>query len=220
LSRADLLVLAGNVAMDSMGFKTFGFAGGRDPAYEKISRRFLQDPSALHDGFAGAGLKLTHRDAGPCARYLGKLVPEQELLWQDPIPAVDHAPVDAQDIAALKTRLMTSGLSVAQLVTTAWASAASSRGSDKRGGTNGARTRLAPQKDWAVNQPAELAKVLPQLAAIRHSSTSAWSMASKSQTWVVATSPRPRPTGVHSRRRRCARWRSARLASTTAVWPR
>ena len=138
-----------------------------DPAYEKISRRFLQDPQALHDAFARAWFKLTHRDMGPRARCLGKLVPKEVLLWQDPIPAVDHPLIDARDIAALKAQVLASGLSISQLVTTAWASAASYRGSDKRGGANGARIRLAPQKDWAVNQPAELAKVLPKLEAIQ-----------------------------------------------------
>ena len=138
-----------------------------DPAYEKISRRFLHNPQQLHDAFARAWFKLTHRDMGPRARYLGKRVPKEVLLWQDPIPALDHALVDEHDIAALKAQLLASGLSVSQLVTTAWASAASFRGSDKRGGANGARIRLAPQKDWAVNQPAELAQVLPQLEAIQ-----------------------------------------------------
>jgi catalase-peroxidase len=138
-----------------------------DPAYEKISRRFMQNPQQLHDAFARAWFKLTHRDMGPRARYLGKLVPKEELIWQDPIPAVDHALVDEQDIAALKARVMASGLSIPQLVTTAWASAASFRGSDKRGGANGARIRLAPQKDWEVNQPAELAQVLSKLEAIQ-----------------------------------------------------
>ncbi|MEQ6290208.1 catalase/peroxidase HPI [Vogesella sp. GCM10023246] len=138
-----------------------------DPIYEPIARRFHQDPQAFADAFARAWFKLTHRDMGPRARYLGKLVPKEELIWQDPIPAVDHALVDAQDIAALKSKVLASGLSIAQLVTTAWASAATFRGSDKRGGANGARIRLAPQKDWAVNQPAQLAQVLQTLAAIQ-----------------------------------------------------
>ena len=138
-----------------------------DPAYEKISRRFMQNPQQLHDAFARAWFKLTHRDMGPRARYLGKLVPKEELIWQDPIPAVDHALVDEQDIASLKARILASGLSISQLVTTAWASASSFRGSDKRGGANGARIRLAPQKDWEVNQPAELAQVLSKLEAIQ-----------------------------------------------------
>jgi catalase-peroxidase len=138
-----------------------------DPAYEKIARRFLENPDQFADAFARAWFKLTHRDMGPRARYLGPLVPQEELIWQDPIPAVDHALVDDHDIAALKARLLASGLSISQLVTTAWASAATFRGSDKRGGANGARIRLAPQKDWAVNQPAELAQVLARLEAIR-----------------------------------------------------
>ncbi len=138
-----------------------------DPAYEKISRRFLENPDQLADAFARAWFKLTHRDMGPRARYLGPEVPAEELIWQDPIPAVDHALVDAQDIAALKARVLASGLGVSQLVSTAWASASTFRGSDKRGGANGARIRLAPQKDWAVNQPAELAQVLAKLESIR-----------------------------------------------------
>ncbi|MBT9531980.1 MAG: catalase/peroxidase HPI [Pseudomonas sp.] len=138
-----------------------------DPAYEKISRRFHQDPQAFADAFARAWFKLTHRDMGPRARYLGKLVPAEVLLWQDPVPAVTHALIDAQDIAALKAKLLASGLSIGQLVNTAWASASTFRGSDKRGGANGARIRLAPQKDWAVNQPAELAKVLATLEALQ-----------------------------------------------------
>jgi len=138
-----------------------------DPAYEKISRRFFQNPGEFADVFARAWYKLTHRDMGPIARYLGPLVPKETLLWQDPVPAVDHPLIDEQDIAALKGKLLASGLSIPQLVTTAWASAATFRGGDKRGGANGARIRLAPQKDWEVNQPAELAKVLPRLEAIQ-----------------------------------------------------
>jgi catalase-peroxidase len=138
-----------------------------DPAYEKISRHFHANPQAFADAFARAWYKLTHRDMGPVARYLGPLVPKEELLWQDPIPAVDHPLIDAQDIAALKTRLRASGLSNAQLVTTAWASATTFRGSDKRGGANGARIRLAPQKDWEANEPAQLAKVLAVLETIQ-----------------------------------------------------
>ncbi len=138
-----------------------------DPVYEKISRRFHQDPQAFADAFARAWFKLTHRDMGPRSRYLGKLVPSEVLIWQDPVPAVTHAQIDAQDIAALKAKLLTSGLSIAQLVNTAWASAATFRGSDKRGGANGARIRLAPQKDWEVNQPAELAKVLAVLESVQ-----------------------------------------------------
>ncbi|MEP6790195.1 MAG: catalase/peroxidase HPI [Ramlibacter sp.] len=138
-----------------------------DPAYEKISRRFLANPDQFADAFARAWFKLTHRDMGPRARYLGVEVPAEVLVWQDPIPAVDHALVDAQDVAALKQKTMASGLTVAQLVSTAWASAATFRGSDKRGGANGARIRLAPQKDWPVNQPAQLAKVLAVLEGIQ-----------------------------------------------------
>ncbi|HUG91397.1 MAG TPA: catalase/peroxidase HPI, partial [Planctomycetaceae bacterium] len=138
-----------------------------DPAYEQISRRFLQNPDQLADAFARAWFKLTHRDMGPRARYLGPEVPEEELLWQDPIPAVDHPLIDTQDIAALKSKVLASGLSVSQLVSTAWASASTFRGSDKRGGANGARIRLAPQKDWEVNQPAQLAKVLQTLEGIQ-----------------------------------------------------
>ena len=138
-----------------------------DPAYEQISRRFHADPQAFADAFARAWFKLTHRDMGPRSRYLGKLVPAEELIWQDPVPAVDHALVDAADIAALKAQVLASGLSTAQLVRTAWASASTFRGSDKRGGANGARIRLAPQKDWAVNDPAELARVLATLEGIQ-----------------------------------------------------
>jgi catalase-peroxidase len=138
-----------------------------DPAYEKIARRFHQSPKEFADAFARAWFKLTHRDLGPRTRYLGSLVPQEVLIWQDPIPAVDHKLVDEQDIAALKATVLASGLSISQLVTTAWASAASFRGSDKRGGANGARIRLAPQKNWEVNQPAELAKVLSKLETIQ-----------------------------------------------------
>ena len=138
-----------------------------DPAYEKISRRFMADPAAFADAFARAWFKLTHRDMGPRARYLGPLVPTEELVWQDPIPAVDHPLVDERDIALLKRTVLVSGLTGAQLVATAWASASTFRGGDKRGGANGARIRLAPQKDWAVNQPAQLAQVLAMLEGIR-----------------------------------------------------
>jgi len=138
-----------------------------DPGYEKISRRFMENPDQFADAFARAWFKLTHRDMGPRARYLGPEVPAEELIWQDPIPAVDHKLIDEQDIAALKGRLLASGLSVSQLVSAAWASASTFRGSDKRGGANGARIRLAPQKDWEVNQPAQLAKVLETLEGIR-----------------------------------------------------
>jgi catalase-peroxidase len=138
-----------------------------DPAYEKISRRYMANPAEFADAFARAWYKLTHRDMGPKVRYLGKLVPTEELIWQDPVPAVDHPLVDAADIAAIKAKLLASGLSVSQLVNTAWASASTFRGSDLRGGANGARLRLAPQKDWAVNQPAELAKILATLEGIQ-----------------------------------------------------
>jgi catalase-peroxidase len=138
-----------------------------DPAYEKISRRFMENPQAFADAFARAWFKLTHRDMGPRARYLGSLVPAEVLIWQDPIPAVDHALIGEQDIAALKAKILASGLSISQLVSTAWASASTFRGSDKRGGANGARIRLAPQKGWEVNQPTELAKVLQTLEAIQ-----------------------------------------------------
>lgn len=138
-----------------------------DPAYEKISRRFLADPQAFADAFARAWFKLTHRDMGPRARYLGPEVPAEELIWQDPIPAVDHPLVDAQDIAQLKARIQAYGLSVSELVSTAWASASTYRGSDMRGGANGARIRLAPQKDWEANQPAQLARVLGVLEGIQ-----------------------------------------------------
>ncbi len=138
-----------------------------DPVYEKISRRFYEHPDQFADAFARAWFKLTHRDMGPIVRYLGPLVPKETLPWQDPIPAVNHPLIGEQDIAALKAKILASGLSVSQLVSTAWASASTFRGSDKRGGANGARIRLAPQKDWAVNQPAELAKVLQKLEAIQ-----------------------------------------------------
>ncbi len=138
-----------------------------DPAYAKISRRFMEHPDQFADAFARAWFKLTHRDMGPRARYLGPEVPKEELLWQDPIPAVDHRLIDDKDVAALKSKILASGLTVSQLVSTAWASASTFRGSDKRGGANGARIRLAPQKDWQVNQPAELAKVLQTLEGIQ-----------------------------------------------------
>ena len=138
-----------------------------DPAYEKISRRFMEHPDQFADAFARAWFKLTHRDMGPRARYLGPEIPAEELIWQDPVPAVDHPLVDAQDITALKGQMLASGLSVSDLVSTAWASACTFRGSDKRGGANGARIRLAPQKDWAVNEPAKLSKVLKTLEGIQ-----------------------------------------------------
>ncbi len=138
-----------------------------DPAYEKISRRFYEHPDQFADAFARAWFKLTHRDMGPIARYLGPLVPKETLIWQDPIPAVNHPLIDEKDIAALKAKVFASGLSVSQLVSTAWASASTFRGSDKRGGANGARIRLSPQKDWEVNQPKQLAMVLQKLEAIQ-----------------------------------------------------
>jgi catalase-peroxidase len=138
-----------------------------DPVYERISRRFYEHPDQFADAFARAWFKLTHRDMGPIPRYLGPLVPKETLVWQDPVPAVDHKLIGEQDVAALKAKILKSGLSISQLVTTAWASAAAFRGSDKRGGANGARIRLTPQKDWEVNQPAELAKVLAALEAIQ-----------------------------------------------------
>jgi len=138
-----------------------------DPAYEKISRRFYEHPNQFADAFARAWFKLTHRDMGPIARYLGPLVPKETLIWQDPIPAVDHPLIDEKDIAALKAKILGSGLSVSQLVFAAWASASTFRGSDKRGGANGARIRLSPQKDWEVNEPAQLKTVLLKLEAIQ-----------------------------------------------------
>ena len=138
-----------------------------DPAYEKISRRFMENPDQFADAFARAWFKLTHRDMGPRSRYLGADVPAEELLWQDPIPAVNHPLIDAADIAALKEKVLASGLTVSELVSTAWASASTFRGSDKRGGANGARIRLAPQKDWEVNHPDQLAKVLEILVGIQ-----------------------------------------------------
>ncbi len=146
-----------------------------DPEFGKISRRFLDDPQAFADAFARAWFKLTHRDMGPRARYLGPEVPKEELIWQDPIPAVDHRLIDEKDIAALKGKVLASGLSVSELVSSAWASASTFRGSDKRGGANGARIRLAPQKDWEVNQPTRLAKVLKTLEGIQSAFNSAQS---------------------------------------------
>ena len=138
-----------------------------DPAYEKISRRFYEHPDQFADAFARAWFKLTHRDMGPVVRYLGPLVPKETLIWQDPVPRLNHPLIDEQDIAALKAKILASGLSVSQLVSTAWASASTFRGSDKRGGANGARIRLAPQKDWDVNQPQQLGTVLQKLEAIQ-----------------------------------------------------
>ena len=146
-----------------------------DPAYEKISRRFMEHPDQFADAFARAWFKLTHRDMGPRARYLGPEVPKEDLVWQDPVPAVNHALIDDKDVAALKAEVLASGLSVSELVSTAWASASTFRGSDKRGGANGARIRLAPQKDWEINQPAQLAKVLKTLEGIHSAFNSAQS---------------------------------------------
>jgi catalase-peroxidase len=138
-----------------------------DPAYEKISRRFHQHPDQFADAFARAWYKLTHRDMGPVVRYRGKLVPKEVLIWQDPVPAADHKAIDDKEAEALKAKILASGLTVSQLVSAAWASASTFRGSDKRGGANGARIRLSPQKDWEVNNPAELAKVLQKLETIQ-----------------------------------------------------
>jgi catalase-peroxidase len=146
-----------------------------DPIYAPISKHFLENPQELADAFAKAWFKLTHRDMGPHTRYLGPLVPAEPQIWQDPVPAVDHKLIGEQDIAALKAKIFASGLSISQLVATAWTSATTFRGSDKRGGANGARIRLAPQKDWEANQPAELAKVLPKLEAIQKDFNSAQS---------------------------------------------
>ena len=149
------------------GMLTTDLALRFDPAYEKISRRFYENPDQMADAFARAWFKLTHRDMGPRSRYLGPEVPAEDLIWQDPVPAVDHKLIDAQDIANLKGKILASGLSISELVATAWASASTFRGSDKRGGANGARIRLAPQKDWQVNQPARLAQVLKTLEGIQ-----------------------------------------------------
>ena len=142
-----------------------------DPAYEKISRRFYEHPDQFADAFARAWFKLTHRDMGPRIRYLGHLVPKETLIWQDPIPAADHPLIDDADVAALKTKILGAGLSVPQLVSAAWASASTFRGSDKRGGGNGARIRLDPQKDWEVNNPAELKATLRSSRRSRRTST-------------------------------------------------
>ncbi|PYV46132.1 MAG: catalase/peroxidase HPI, partial [Acidobacteria bacterium] len=157
-----------------------------DPAYGKISRRFYDHPDEFADAFAKAWFKLTHRDMGPIPRYLGPLVPKEPLLWQDPVPAVDHKLIDDKDAAALKAKMLASGLSISELVTTAWASCSSFRGSDKRGGANGARIRLAPQKDWDVNQPALLAKVLQKLEAIQKEFNASQSNGNKSKKVSVA----------------------------------
>jgi catalase-peroxidase len=157
------------------GMLTTDLALRFDPVYEKISRRFYENPEQLADAFARAWFKLTHRDMGPRARYLGPEVPAEEFIWQDPIPAVNHKLIDEKDIASLKSKILASGLSISELVSTAWASASTFRGSDKRGGANGARIRLAPQKDWEVNQPARLAKVLKTLEGIQRAFNSAQS---------------------------------------------
>jgi catalase-peroxidase len=146
-----------------------------DPAYEKISRRFYENPDQFADAFARAWFKLTHRDMGPRSRYLGPEVPAEELIWQDPVPAVDHELIDEHDIAHLKAKILTSGLSISELVSTAWASASTFRGSDRRGGANGARIRLAPQKDWEVNEPTKLKKVLQTIEGIQKEFNSAHS---------------------------------------------
>ncbi len=177
-----------------------------DPAYEKISRRFYEHPDQFADAFARAWFKLTHRDMGPISRYLGPLVPKEPLLWQDPVPAVDHKLIEEKDIAALKAKILKSGLSISQLVTTAWASAASFRGSDKRGGANGARIRLAPQKDWEVNQPAELAKVLPTLEAIQKEFNSSQSNGNKGK--KVSLADLIVLGRLRSRRRSCEKGRA------------
>ena len=165
-----------------------------DPAYEKISRHFHENPDAFADAFARAWFKLTHRDMGPKARYLGPEVPQEDLIWQDPVPAADHKLIDARDIADIKARILNSGLTIAELVQTAWASASTFRGSDKRGGANGARIRLAPQKDWAVNQPAQLAKVLETLDGIRKRVNDALA---RRQTGLARRSDRARRLGRH-----------------------
>ena len=146
-----------------------------DPIYEPIARRFLENPDAFEDAFTRAWFKLTHRDMGPRSRYLGPEVPAEELIWQDPVPEVDHELINAQDIAALKSKILASGLSISELVSTAWASASTFRGSDNRGGANGARIRLAPQKDWEVNQPARLSTVLQTLGKVQEKFNSAQS---------------------------------------------
>ncbi len=146
-----------------------------EPIYAKISKHFHENPDELADAFARSWFKLTHRDMGPVSRYLGPEVPNEELLWQDPVPAVDHELIDEQGIAAIKAKILDSGLSVSQLISTAWASASTFRGSDKRGGANGARIRLAPQKDWEVNQPAQLGTVLQTLESIQSEFNSAQS---------------------------------------------
>ena len=186
-----------------------------DPAYEKISRRFYEHPDQFADAFARAWFKLTHRDMGPIARYLGPLVPKEPQLWQDPVPAVDHKLIGEKDIAALKAKILASGLSISQLVTTAWASAASFRGSDKRGGANGARIRLAPQKDWEVNQPAALAKVLKKLEAIQKEFNSSQSKGQVQRKEGLACRP-DRSGRLRSRRGSCEKGRAQSEGSLLA----
>ena len=182
-----------------------------DPAYEKISRRFMEHPDEFADAFARAWFKLTHRDMGPISRYLGPLVPKEELIWQDPVPAVDHELVNDEDIEALKAKILASGLSISELVTTAWASASTFRGSDKRGGANGARIRLAPQKDWEANQPAELAKVLSRLQTIQKEFD-----ASQVRRKEGFAGRSDRARGLRSRRVRCPEGRLPRAGSLCA----
>ena len=156
-----------------------------DPAYEEISRRFHENLDEFADAFARAWFKLTHRDMGPKSRYVGAEVPDEELIWQDPIPAADHAVIDAADAAALKASIMATGLSVSELVGAAWASASTFRGSDKRGGANGARIRLAPQRDWEVNQPAQLDAVLPRWKAFRLDFNGAAAPVASRYRWLI-----------------------------------
>ena len=166
---ADMVPLAHSNGRREPRMLTSDLALRTDPAYDAISRRFTEDPEAFADAFARAWFKLTHRDMGPIDRYLGPEVPAEELLWQDRVPAVDHELIDAADAAALKAQILESGLTVSELVSTTWAAASSFRGSDKRGGVNGARIRLAPQKDWEVNKPAQLQTVLAKLEQIQAS---------------------------------------------------
>jgi catalase-peroxidase len=171
-----------------------------DPAYEKISRRFYEHPDEFASAFAKAWFKLTHRDMGPLARYVGKQVPKEPQIWQDPVPKVAHKLVGPKEVAALKEKILKSGLSISQLVTTAWASASTFRGTDKRGGANGARLRLAPQKDWAVNEPAELARVLDKLEKVRKDFKKPVSLADMIVLGGCAT---PSPAGKPASTSRC-----------------
>ena len=180
LQEKDMAPAAHNPSRkEGLTMTTADMAMRKDPAYEKISRRFHANPKELADAFARAWYKLTHRDMGPITRYIGPLIASETLIWQDPIPAVDHKLVDAADIASLKAQLLASGLTISQLVTTAWASASTYRDSDKRGGANGARIRLSPQKDWQANQPAELAQILPKLEAVQQAFNAAQSTGKK-----------------------------------------